>query len=201
MRVVVETLVSEKPFGVIMGVRVDDCGHAAHGRGMRVIATTSVMLGRPAIGETWEVAGEIDETRYGVQIEATRAVRVAPTGKLIRGYLAAHVPGVGQERAKALWNRFGVELTQILDRPEYLDLIAETLAPDRPLLGPRLAAACQEAWRSARAETLTMQWLSMRGIDDLKAARTILKIVNRRSNGTHFKGLSACKRGPLSARR
>ena len=25
--------------------------------------------------------------------------------------------------------------------------------------------------------------------------------VNRRSNGTHFKGLSACKRGPLSARR
>jgi len=176
MRVAVETLVSEKAFGVILRARVDDRGHAAHERKLRVRLANAVMLGRPVPGEIWDVTGEIKETRFGPQIEATRAVRAVPTGKLIQGYLAAHVPGVGTERAKALWKRFGEGLTQILDHPDYLDHIAETLAPDRPLLGPRLAAACQAAWRSARADTLTMDWLSARGIEDLKAARTILKV-------------------------
>lgn len=176
MRVAIETLVSEKAFGVILGVRVDECGHPAYGRKLRVKATSTIMVGRPVPGETWEVSGEIQETRYGPQIEATRAVRAVPTGKLIREYLAAHVPGVGPERAKALWDRFGEELTQILDHPDYLDLLAETLAPDRPLLGPRLAAACQAAWREARAETLAVEWLSARGIEDVRAVRTILKV-------------------------
>ena len=39
------------------------------------------------------------------------------------------------------------------------------------------------------------RWLAVRGVT------AFVLFVNRRSNGTHFKGLSACKRGPLSARR
>jgi hypothetical protein len=33
------------------------------------------------------------------------------------------------------------------------------------------------------------------------ASRWAAVVVNRRSNGTHFGGLSACKRGPLSDRK
>ena len=75
MRVAVETLVSEKAFGVILRARVDDRGHAAHERKLRVRLANAVMLGRPVPGEIWDVTGEIKETRFGPQIEATRAVR------------------------------------------------------------------------------------------------------------------------------
>jgi exodeoxyribonuclease V alpha subunit len=176
VRVSIQSLVSEKAFGVIFAVRVDDRAHTAHGRKLRVKATSAVMVGRPVVGETWEIEGGIQETRWGPPGGSYAAVRALPTGWLIRGYLAAHVPGVGQERAKALWDRFGEDLTRVLDRPDHLHLIAETLAPARPLLGSRLAGACQAAWREARSETLTMEWLSARGIEDLKAARTILRV-------------------------
>lgn len=176
MKVTVESIVSERAFGVILGTRIADSGHAFHGQRVRVKALANVTLGRPLVGETWEVEGEVADTAYGPQIDATRAARVLPTGKLIRSYLAAHVPGIGPERAQALWNRFGPDLAEILDHPDYLDLIAEALAPDRPLLGPRLAAACAAAWRDARAETLTVEWLSARGIEDIQIARTVLKL-------------------------
>lgn len=177
MRVVVQTIVSERDFGTIVSARVEELGHPRAGEIIRVKALHRNMVGRPLPGEVWQVEGEVKESQWGPQLEAIRAVRILPTGKLVRDFLASHVPGVGPERAEALWKRFGMTLAEVLADEEKVALIAEVIAPDRPRFGPRLAAACIRAYRDAAVEARTVMWLAEKGVDDVRIARRVALIL------------------------
>ncbi|AIB12612.1 hypothetical protein ABAZ39_11530 [Azospirillum argentinense] len=177
MRVAVQTIVSERDFGTILSARVEDFGHPLEGDVIRVKASAGALVGRPAPGEVWDVEGEVRDTSWGPQIETTRAVRVMPSGRLVRDFLAAHAPGVGPERAEALWQRFGVSLGDVLSSEDSVPLLAPVLAPDRSNLAPRLAVACVRAWREAAAQTRAMTWLAERGVEDVRIAMRVAHIL------------------------
>ena len=115
MLISVTSILSEKDFGTIFAGVIADESNAQRGLPIRVNALDTVMLGRPAKGEVWDVEGQLQDTpAWGWQIKATRAFRPKPTGKLIRAFLAGHCPGIGPERADALWFAFGDDLGTLL---------------------------------------------------------------------------------------
>ena len=59
--------------------------------------------------------------------------------------------------------------------------LALVLAPDRPYLAPALAIACIRAWRTAKASTQLLLWLSDRGIEDVAVVRRLLKILGEQA--------------------
>jgi exodeoxyribonuclease V alpha subunit len=177
MRIVIQTILSERHFGVIVSARIDELGHPSDGELVRVKALSANMLGRPVPGEVWEIEGEVKNSNWGPQVEPSKAVRLLPTGKLVRNFLASHVPGVGPERAEALWKKFGMNLAEILSNDENLASIAEVIAPDRPSFGPHLAAACIRAYRDAASEARTVMWLAEKGVEDVNIARRVVLIL------------------------
>jgi exodeoxyribonuclease V alpha subunit len=174
MRVAVQSIVSAREFGAIISARIADHDHPLAGQTVRVKISGAIA---PTIGETWDIDGEVMDTQWGRQVEAARAVRVLPTGKLVIDFLSAHAPGVGPERAARLWTHFGMDLTQALSDPDNIDEIARVLAPDRPNLAPRLAAACVAAWQDAEAEAASVMWLAEKGVDDVAIARRVARIL------------------------
>ena len=99
-----------------------------------------------------------------------------PTGKLICGYLAEHAPGVGLDRATRLWNKWNVNLATIISDENNIPEIARVLAPDRPNLAVRLAAAVVRVWKDSAAESNLVDWLMQRGVEDLKIARRAFSV-------------------------
>jgi len=177
MEVTVVTIVSERHFGVILSARVSDVGHPMSGRVIRVRADDKALPARPRPGEAWEIEGDLRETSWGPQLEASRARRRLPAGRLVRDYLASHVPGIGPERAQALWLRFGLELPSVLADDDRIPEIAGVIAPDRPNLAPRLAVACAQAWRRMAGETGLVFWLMERGVEDVRIARRVGRVL------------------------
>ncbi|MBO1905297.1 AAA family ATPase [Microvirga sp. 3-52] len=168
----IERVLSSKPYGVIVAGRTLDARIVAEGCSLRVKAARTIMLGEPAVGETWDVDGHLVSTRWGPQIDATRASRSLPSGVLITRYLAEQVPGIGPSRADLLWKTYGTALPEVLAAGD-LAAIAAIIAPDRPVLGPRLAATLVQAWREADTEARLVAWLQQRGVDDMRVARRI----------------------------
>jgi exodeoxyribonuclease V alpha subunit len=178
MLVSVTSIVSIRPFGSIFGAKIEDQSHPSVGTMIRVKASAKVMLGQPVVGDLWDVQGSlIDTPAYGLQIDATKATRKMPTGKLITNFLAGHAPGVGPERANALWQHFGVGLKTVLSDEANIPAIAAVIAPDRKKLAPQLAAACVQEWKDAEAETRTLVWLDAQGIEDVSIARRVCQIL------------------------
>ena len=181
MRVEIASILSRREFGVIFSGTVVTEGHHRSEDRIRVRGLFTSMSGEPVVGETWDVEGLISDTPYGPQMEARRARRVLARGRLIKKFLAAHVPGIGEERANNLWTAFEVEggeaLGDVLSDPKNLDRIAEVIAPSRPLLSMRIASACIAAWRHATSEAALMTWLDAQGIDDVGLARRVHAIL------------------------
>jgi exodeoxyribonuclease V alpha subunit len=174
MLVLVEGVVSERDWGVILSARQVDSPYQK----IRVKALTKVLLGLPSPGETWSFEGElIQSPAYGLQLVAHSGFRKTPTGKLICRYLAEHAPGVGQERASRLWNRWGGDLAKIISDESNIAEIASVIAPDRPNLGVRLAAAVVRSWQESAAESTLIDWLVQRGVEDVRLSRRIAKIL------------------------
>ncbi len=170
----VEKLIAERDWGVILSVRAVE----QPGGKLQVKALTKVLLGRPSVGETWYFEGEyLQSPRYGRQLVAQSGYRKTPTGKLICRYLAEHTPGVGMERATRLWNKWHVNLANIISDENNIPAIATVLAPDRPNLAVRLAAAVVRAWKDSAAESNLVDWLMQRGVEDLKIARRVACIL------------------------
>jgi exodeoxyribonuclease V alpha subunit len=170
----VERLIAERDWGVILSVRAVE----QPGEKLRVKALTKILLGRPSVGETWYFEGEyLQSPEYGRQLVAQSGYRKTPTGKLICRYLAEHVPGVGLERATRLWNKWNVNLATIISDEANIPEIATVLAPDRPNLAVRLAAAVVRAWKQSAAESNLVDWLMQRGVEDLKIARRVARIL------------------------
>lgn len=129
-------------------------GQDEHGTLHRVMAEASVLHRPPGLGERWDVAGFIRvHPKYGPQIHAKRAVPTRPKGELLRRFLAQNraFQGVGDARARKLWEAFGEALYGLLDAGN-----AERLAE---VLGPDLAASLVDAWKESQAEAKVIRWL------------------------------------------
>lgn len=173
--VAVKRIISERDIGVIMGVRVLDASGAPR-EALRIRALRRVMVGDPAVGDIWRVEGVIAQTAWGPQMDALLAVRAKPSGVLVRDYLASHVPGIGRERADRLWTAYGTDLPDVLLAGDLAEL-GKVIAPDRPLLGPQLAAATVRAWRATTHETQLVSWLQDRGVSDTRLVRRIAAVL------------------------
>ena len=170
----VEKLIAERAWGVILSVRAVE----QPGEKFQVKALTKVLLGRPSVGETWYFEGEyLQSPEYGRQLVAQSGYRMTPTGKLICRYLAEHVPGVGLERVTRLWNEWKVNLATVISDEAKIPEIAAVLAPDRPNLAVRLAAAVVRAWKDSAMESNLVDWLMQRGVEDLKIVRRVARIL------------------------
>lgn len=178
MRVAVEKIVSEGSLGSIFLGRVTDSDHPRQGHKVKIRAASKVLLGAPAVGEVWDVEGALRSTdRYGEQIEATSAVRRLPSGKLIRAYLATHIPGIGAERAVRLWERFEDELGRVISSEDNIDVIASAIDPERPVMAARLAALIVRSWKEASSETRLLDWLMGQGVEGLRIVRVVSRIL------------------------
>lgn len=120
-------------------------GRTDGGRLVRVLVQG---LCHPAVGETYEVAGnEEDRREYGRvvrQISASSVRRTRTSGALIMPWLQA-LPGVGPTRANRLWEAFGNDLVDALGDADRIDDIGAALEPTRIHLGRRLAERVHEA--------------------------------------------------------
>lgn len=171
MKVVVDSIVSEKSFGIIFAGTAD-----ADGAKLRVRADLDRLLGTPAVGDIWHIDGDLRQTAYGPQIEVRGGHRLLSSGHLVRHFLAAHVPGIGPERADRLWRAFGENLPEVLASGDQLDDLAAIIVPDKPLLGHRLAALVTAAWQAARSESELVAWLDRHGVRDIGVVRRIHKV-------------------------
>src|ERR1700736_2032566 len=102
MRVLVDSILSEKPYGIIFAGTVAEEGSGRHGQRLSVRAELRHLLGVPAAGDVWEIDGEVLPTSRGPQIAARAGRRLLSSGHLVQQFLAAHVPGIGVERARRL---------------------------------------------------------------------------------------------------
>lgn len=176
MRIAVDSIVSQKSYGVIFaGTLVDHEGQPAEK--LRVRADFDRLLGIPAVGDVWEIDGEIRQTRYGPQIVARVGRRVLSSGRLIQQFLANHVPGIGPERARRLWGAFGESLAEMLLTNDMLDEIAVAMSPDKPALGRRLAVFAASAWQNAKGEASLVEWLDRQGVEDIRLVRRLHRIL------------------------
>lgn len=120
----------------------------------RVVADAAILLRPPGIGERWEVAGPVRvHPHYGRQVHAERVVPIRPHGELLRRFLARNktFQGVGEARARRLWDAFGEGLNDLLDAGNTLRLA--------DVLGSDLAASLVDAWRESQGEAKVVRWL------------------------------------------
>ena len=110
MLVAVTRVVSSRPFGVIFRARSLEGSLLPEGALMSVRVARRALVGEPCDGEAWMVQGEVADTPWGPQVEASRATRALPSGSLVVAYLAKHAPGIGPERGRRLWDAYGASL-------------------------------------------------------------------------------------------
>ena len=177
MRITVDSIVSERPYGIIFAGTIAEEGGRRHGQRLRVRAELQHLLGIPAAGDTWEIDGELLQTSYGPQVAARSGRRILSSGHLIKQFLAGHVPGVGAERARRLWDEFGENLSEVLSNDDMLDEISATMSPDKPVLGRRLAVLVTSAWQAASSEAALVEWLDRQGVSDIKVVRRLRRIL------------------------
>jgi hypothetical protein len=111
--VIVTKVLSVGPQGgaIFNGTTEDGASH-------RFIANWEVMPRAPIPGESWNIEGvQQRHPDYGVQVEAHSACLQRPSGRLIIAMIAksANFPGIGETKARQLWDRFGEELYRHLD--------------------------------------------------------------------------------------
>jgi len=177
MRITVDSIVSEKPYGIIFAGTIAGQMDRRSGRKLRVRADLGLLLGIPGAGDTWEIEGDIRQSPFGPQIEATAGRRILSSGHLIRQFLASHVPGVGPARAGRLWDKFGEDLGEMLSTDDMLDEIGTIMSPDKPVLGQHLAVLVTSAWKAARSEAALVTWLDRQGVRDIKVVRRLQRVL------------------------
>lgn len=135
-------------------------GRSKEGDQIRVVAGPRCLPRHPAIGEAWEITGEFREhPRFGRQLYAKRGSYSIPKGRLIISYLANHpdFAGIGESKAKALYDAFGDNLTSILDAGDTEALWTVVTAT--------MAARLVEVWAEKRAEGAIVAFLDKYGFD------------------------------------
>lgn len=135
-------------------------GQGNDGNKIRVVASNKALPRTPAIGEAWEITGEYREhPQYGRQLHAKRGCYSVPRGRLIVDYLANHPDfvGIGDAKAKALYEAFGDELVGVLDSGDVEALWS--------VLTGSMAERLVAAWAEKRAEGAVVSFLDKYGFD------------------------------------
>ncbi|NUX98836.1 AAA family ATPase [Paraburkholderia sp. JPY169] len=111
-------------------------------------------------GEAWSVEGvrKIHPT-YGAELVAACCRYELPRGRLIVDYLAlsANFPGIGEAKARRLWDFFGDELADVLGRGDLTALCQ--------VLTVRVARGLVEAWAERKAEAMVVEFLDTHGFE------------------------------------
>ena len=179
IQVAVDRVLSQRDWGSLFS------GPAADGRRAIVRSTEPLW---PVAGEVYDVEGEMtvwtDQWgRRHRQIEAARIARVRASGRLLHPWLKG-LPGVGDERARRLLERFGPDLLDVLDDPAQAGEIARTLDPVHSALAERLAALIQARYARLQAEegagiaeARFYAQLEELGVDNRDAARRLWRLI------------------------
>jgi len=156
---------------------IDDLGRVQDATGYFVVKANDATLGGCHVepGQWWKVAGEasnrVSEVNgYRVtetQIEASSAVLLRPSGEHVVAFMADSpaFEGIGQVKARKLWETFGEGLYDHLDSGNIAEL-ATVLTPDS-------AAMVVAAW-AKHGDSRTLQWLQTQGFD-LALGRKVLQ--------------------------
>lgn len=143
-------------------------GRDAKGVLHRVLGGGKVLPRTPRVGESWRVVGPVkNHPTYGPQIEATLAMPVTPEGEHLRRFLARNkaFQGIGETRAKQLWERFGQDLVTVLDTKDRIAL-SEVLKED-------VVDSLLQAWEESRSEARVVQWLDKHGFPQRLAVKVV----------------------------
>jgi exodeoxyribonuclease V alpha subunit len=135
-------------------------GVNAAGSRIRVVAGVRSLPRQPIVGEAWEITGEFREhPKYGRQLYATCGHYSIPKGRLIVNYLASHpdFAGIGESKAKALYEAFGDGLVTLLDAGDTEALWSVLTAP--------MADRLIDVWAEKRAEGAVVAFLDKHGFD------------------------------------
>lgn len=155
----VTVIVSSLVFVAASGATIFS-GRDLDGKRVRVIAGKSALPRPPVVGEVWSVDGIYREhPKYGNQLHATRAGYTPPRGRLVVSYLASHpdFAGIGETKAKALYEVFGERLVEILGAGDIDALQAVLTAP--------MATRVVAVWAEHQAEAAVVDFLDKHGFD------------------------------------
>ncbi len=156
---------------------IDDQGRVQDATGYFVVKATASVLGGSRVepGQWWKVAGEpsrrlLEVNGYQIaetQIDASSAVLLRPSGEHIVAFMADNpaFEGIGQVKARKLWEAFGESLYNHLDAGNVTEL-SKVLTPDS-------AAQVVAAW-AQHGDSRTLQWLQAQGFD-LALGRKVLQ--------------------------
>jgi exodeoxyribonuclease V alpha subunit len=181
----VTTIRSQSPKGfggcIFTGKPIDNHGNVQDAAAYYVVKATGPTLGKALVqtGQWWKVSGEaaerlLDVNGYRVsewQIDASKAVLMRPSDEHIVSFIAENPNfiGIGQVKARKLWNTFGTKLYEVLDAAD-VDTLASVLTPESALqvIG---------AW-AQYGDSRTLQWLQTEGIS-LEIGRKVLHFFGR----------------------
>ncbi len=140
------------------------------GQAVKVVCAPKVLARIPVPGESWSLTGEMRVSpKHGEQLHATAGMYELPRGKLITQFLANHPDfvGIGEAKARRLWDEFGDRLLPTLAAGD-VDALEAVLARST-------AEDLVEAWRSKQAEAETIEFLDAHGLD-WRMANKVLRV-------------------------
>ena len=174
---------SPKGFGgcIFTGKPIDDHGNVQDTAAYYVVKAIGPVLGKVLVqpGQWWQVSGEAAERQLNVngfrvsewQIDATRALLLRPSGEHIVSFMSGNpaFEGIGQVKARKLWDALGARLYEALDAAD-VGVLSTVLTPES-------ATQVVSAW-AQYGDSRTLQWLQAEGID-LAIGRKVLQFFGR----------------------
>ncbi|MBO2959233.1 AAA family ATPase [Burkholderia pseudomallei] len=145
-------------------------GHRSDGQRVRVVARAKALPRHPIVGEAWTITGDYRvHHQYGRQLYATRGSYAIPKGRLLITYLTNHpdFSGIGEGKARALYDAFGERLVGLLDTGDAKVLEA--------VLKPSMAERLVAAWAEHQAEAAVVAFLDEHGFD-IRLANKLRKV-------------------------
>jgi exodeoxyribonuclease V alpha subunit len=170
LRVVTVRKQNPRGFGgaIFTAKPIDLAGNVVDASTYVVVRASGVVLSGAVVeqGQWWQVSGElssrvVDVNGYRItenQIEAASAGMVRPSGEHIVTFIAESTAfeGIGLVKARRLWDTFGEDLFDVLDRRD-VDALCKVLSKD-------LAVKALDAW-AMHGDARSLQWLHSQGFD------------------------------------
>ena len=156
---------------------IDDIGNIQDAAAYYVVRASGPVLGATLVqtGQWWNVSGDTLQRNIEVngfklaewQIEATSAFLMRPSGEHIVSFMADNPAfvGIGQVKARKLWETLGNRLYAALDGAD-VDTLSKVLSPES-------AVQVVGAWAQF-GDSQTLQWLQAEGFE-LALGRKVMK--------------------------
>lgn len=168
----VTTIRSQNPRGfggcIFAGRMIDVHGNVVDANSYFVVKASGILLAgtEVQVGQWWKVRGarnRFDREVNGFQmtewqVEAESLAMLQPSGEHIVSFIShsEDFSGIGQVKARRLWEHFHEELYAVLDRGD-ITALATVLSEEH-------AGVAVKAWRRL-GDTRTLQWLQKHGFD------------------------------------